>query len=95
MLVLSRKLNEKIVIDGRITVQVLRLTGSMAKLGILAPPEVMVHRQEIHDEIQQNNREAVTSGKQSTAKIPKVLAPPGRKRRLAAPNPHRCPNTNP
>ena len=86
MLVLSRKLNEMIIIDGRISVQVLRLTGTMAKLGIVAPPEVLVHRQEIHDEIQENNRQSVTHGKQTTPKIPKVLAPPDRKRRRAASN---------
>jgi carbon storage regulator len=84
MLVLSRKPNQKIIIDGRIVVQVLGVTGSMAKLGIEAPPEVLVHRQEVHNEIQKNNREAVTHGKQPTDKIPKV-APASRKRRMAPP----------
>ena len=60
MLILSRKLGESIVIDGRITVKVVRLDGDTIKLGISAPLEVPVHRQEVYDEIQKNNLEALT-----------------------------------
>ncbi len=60
MLILSRKIGESIVIDGRITVKVVRLAGDVVKLGIIAPPEVPVHRQEVYEEIQQNNAEALT-----------------------------------
>ncbi len=52
MLILSRKLNEKIIIDdGRITVQVVRLDRDSVKLGIQAPPDVPVHREEIQKAI--------------------------------------------
>ncbi len=51
MLILSRKLNESIVIDGRIIVKVLRIEKESVKLGIQAPPEVPVHREEIHEAI--------------------------------------------
>ena len=61
MLVLSRKINESIVIDGRIIVKVVRVEGEHVKLGIEAPNTVPVHRQEIYDEIQKNNREALRS----------------------------------
>jgi carbon storage regulator len=61
MLILSRKLNESIVIDGRITVKVMRVDGDIVKLGIAAPSEVPVHRQEVYDEIQRSNREALTT----------------------------------
>jgi carbon storage regulator len=60
MLILSRKLNESIVIDGRITVKVLRLDGEVIKLGIAAPAEVPVHRQEVYEEIRLNNKAAAT-----------------------------------
>ena len=60
MLILSRKPGETLVIDGRIHVKVLRVEGDVVKLGIEAPLEVSVHRQEIYDEIQKNNKDALT-----------------------------------
>jgi carbon storage regulator len=60
MLILSRKLGESIVIDGRITIKVMRLDGDVVKIGIDAPINVPVHRQEVYDEIQKNNQEALT-----------------------------------
>lgn len=62
MLILSRKTGESIVIDGRITVKVVRAEGDTVKLGIDAPAEVPVHRQEVYQEIQRTNREAAQSG---------------------------------
>ena len=44
MLVLSRKLNEEIVIDGHIRVQILEIRGGRIKLGIVAPANVNVRR---------------------------------------------------
>ncbi len=55
MLVLSRKVNENIVIDGRIIVKVVRVEGNFVKLGIQAGSDVPVHRQEIYDEIQKTS----------------------------------------
>jgi carbon storage regulator len=80
MLVLSRKPGESIVIDGQIVVKIVRLEGDMVKLGIEAPADVPVHRQEVYDEIQKNNQEAVTSG---PLKLPR-LAPEKKKPILAA-----------
>lgn len=47
MLVLSRKLNEKIMIDGGIVVTVLKIDRNQIRLGIEAPPDVRVLREEI------------------------------------------------
>jgi carbon storage regulator len=69
MLILSRKTNESIVIDGRITVKIVRVEGDVVKLGVEAPPDVPVHRQEVYDEIQRNNRQALT---QTRAVLPKL-----------------------
>ena len=55
MLILSRKLGESIVIDGKIVVRVMRVDGDVVKLGIDAPANVPVHRQEVYAEIQRNN----------------------------------------
>ena len=74
MLILSRKLNESVVIDGRITVKVVRIDGDVVKLGISAPPEVPVHRQEVYDEIQRNNREIALANAR-TAKTSVTAAP--------------------
>ena len=75
MLILSRKLNESIVIDGRITVKVVRVDGDVVKLGIAAPIDVPVHRQEIYEEIQKNNLEALTQGRAAVSALPKVPQP--------------------
>jgi carbon storage regulator len=49
MLVLSRKLNEKIVIDGGIVVTVVKIEGGQVRLGIEAPSHIKVFREEILD----------------------------------------------
>ncbi len=47
MLVLSRKLNEKIVIDGGIVVTVVKIDRNQVRLGIEAPGHIPVYREEI------------------------------------------------
>lgn len=73
MLILSRQVGENIVIDGRIVVHVTRLEGDTVKLGIEAPADVAVHRQEVYDEIQASNRAAVSRPHQS---LPRLRAAP-------------------
>lgn len=59
MLVLSRKKDEKIIIGDNITVMVIEIRGDKVRLGIDAPKEVSVHRQEVYEAIQ---REAAANG---------------------------------
>lgn len=73
MLVLTRKAGESIVIDGRITVKIVRLDGEAVKVGIEAPADVPIHREEIYLEIQRNNRAALTHGR---APVPKLRPQP-------------------
>jgi len=73
MLILSRKPGESIVIDGRIVVKIVRLDGDMVKVGIEAAKEVPIHRQEVYDEIQRNNKEALT---ESRPKLPHLTGKP-------------------
>lgn len=47
MLVLSRKLNETIIINNNIRVTVVGIRGSQVRIGIEAPPEVGIYRQEL------------------------------------------------
>ncbi|MFM7073715.1 MAG: carbon storage regulator CsrA [Planctomycetota bacterium] len=64
MLVLSRKLNEEIVIDGKIVVKVVEIRGDRVRLGIEAPPATTIHRSEVHDAIHASSHEdlGVTRG---------------------------------
>jgi len=50
MLVLSRKLNERIVVGGSVVVTVVRISGDKVRLGIEAPDDVRVIRDEIADQ---------------------------------------------
>ncbi len=52
MLVLSRKLNEQIVIAENIVITVVEIRGDKVRLGIEAPKNVPVHRQEVYEAIQ-------------------------------------------
>jgi carbon storage regulator len=54
MLVLSRKKNESIVIGDDVVVTVVEVRGDKVKLGIEAPKEVTVHREEVYNAIQRN-----------------------------------------
>jgi carbon storage regulator len=74
MLILSRKLGESIVIDGRIHVTVMRVDGEVVKLGIAAPSEVPVHRKEVYEEIQRSNQQALTRPSVPLPKLPKLAA---------------------
>ena len=56
------------MIDGRIRVTVVRIDGEAVKIGIEAPASVPVHRQEIYEEIQRNNEQAVVK---ETVSLPK------------------------
>ena len=51
MLVLSRKKQEQIVIDGDILVTVVDIRGDKVRLGVDAPKDVPVHRKEVHTAI--------------------------------------------
>ena len=75
MLVLSRKPGEIVVIDGRIFLQVLRVEGEVVKLGIMAPATVPVHRQEVYEEIQRNNQQALTKQSPLLPKLGKLAKP--------------------
>jgi carbon storage regulator len=56
VLVLTRRVGEKLVIGNEIVVEVLSVSGDGVRLGIVAPRETSVHRFEVFDEIQAANR---------------------------------------
>ena len=58
MLVLTRKVNQSIVIGTDIEVVVLEVRGEQVRLGIKAPRSVAVHRQEVYEQIKEENQAA-------------------------------------
>jgi carbon storage regulator len=51
MLVLSRKLGERILIGDKISVTVVRITGNAVRIGVEAPPDLTVIREELKTEL--------------------------------------------
>lgn len=58
MLVLSRQRDESIIIGDNIILTVVDIRGDKVRLGIDAPKEIPVHRQEVYEAIQRENRRA-------------------------------------
>jgi carbon storage regulator len=70
MLVLSRRLNESIVIGNDIVITVLEIRGDQIRLGIDAPRSVSVHRQEIYAELARANRDAAGAQSDDVQRLP-------------------------
>ena len=62
MLLLTRKLGENIRIGDDVKITIVEVKGNHVKLGIDAPPSVKVHREEIYERIQQENRRNQAQG---------------------------------
>jgi len=73
MLILSRKVEESIVIGDTITVRILGVQDGQVKIGIEAPKEVKVYRSELYDQIQQENIEASKVRKASITQAATLL----------------------
>ncbi|NHM28179.1 carbon storage regulator CsrA [Desulfofundulus sp. TPOSR] len=61
MLVLTRKKGQSLVIGRDIRVVVVEVSGDFVRLGIEAPPEVAVFREEIYRDVQEENRTALVT----------------------------------
>ena len=58
MLILTRKCGESIAIGNDIRVSILEIHGSSVRVGIQAPKNIAVHREEIYSRVQEQNRKA-------------------------------------
>jgi len=61
MLILTRKIDESIIIADHITVTVLEISGERVKIGIDAPRDVVILRQELQEQVRQENIEAAAA----------------------------------
>ncbi len=75
MLVLTRKLGESITIDDDIKIVVVQIKGRQVRLGIEAPRDTKIHREEVYAAIQEQNKAASESQPDQVKKVAKLLRP--------------------
>jgi carbon storage regulator len=75
MLVLSRHRDESIIIGDDIVITVVDIRGDKVRLGIAAPIEISVHRQEVYEAIQRENRQASRLEPQDARQIDRLNQP--------------------
>ena len=73
MLVLTRKLGESIAIDDHIKIMVVQIKGKQVRLGIQAPKETKIHRQEVYEAIQTSNKEAAEVSPKSVSQVAEMI----------------------
>jgi carbon storage regulator len=71
MLVLSRQRDESIIIGDNIIITIVDIRGDKVRLGIEAPTEIPVHRQEVYEAIQRENAKAQEDGRPPRRPAPK------------------------
>lgn len=76
VLVLSRSEGESVMIGSDIVVTVLEVRGDVVRIGIAAPRDVKVHREEIFRALEEANREAAGSDASAAAELSKALKSP-------------------
>lgn len=76
MLVLTRKVNESIMIGDSIEVVVVEVHGEQVRIGIKAPREVAVHRREVYEAIQKENIEAAKQKVETLSKAAELFKKP-------------------
>ena len=76
MLVLSRQRDETIMIGNDIEITIVDIRGDKVRLGITAPATVPVHRKEVYDAIQRENREASRVKMEDLGSLPKNVGRP-------------------
>lgn len=80
MLVLTRSCDEEIRIGDDVIVRVLDVKGDRVRIGIEAPSEIPVHRQEVYEEIERANRESVRVETDGLAAAQKLMETQSRSR---------------
>ncbi|GIM92344.1 carbon storage regulator CsrA [Paractinoplanes toevensis] len=76
MLVLTRRAGESVMIGNDVIITVLEARGDVIRLGIQAPRDIQVHREEVFRELQAANREAASPTDDAVRAITKMLQSP-------------------
>jgi carbon storage regulator len=76
MLVLTRRAGESVMIGDNVVITVLEARGDVIRLGIQAPRDVQVHREEVWRELQTVNREAASPTEDAVRAVTQMLSPP-------------------
>ena len=75
MLVLTRKLGESIAIDDHIKIRVVQIKGKQVRIGIEAPKDTKIHREEVYMAIQEQNQQSAQVSSEKTRSLSKLLKP--------------------
>lgn len=75
MLVLTRKLGESITIDDNIKIRIEKIRGKQVRLGIEAPKETRIYREEVYQAIKQQNQDASLARPDTTRSVASLLKP--------------------
>lgn len=73
MLVLTRKLGESITIDDNIKIRIEKIRGKQVRLGIEAPRETRIYREEVYQAIKDQNTQSSRVDRSSTQAVAKLL----------------------
>lgn len=75
MLVLTRRSGESVMIGDEVVITVLEVRGDVVRLGIRAPRDIQVHREEVYRELQAANREAASPSDSAVRALAQMLRP--------------------
>ena len=72
MLVLSRRTNQSVIISHDVVVTVLEVRGDVVRLGISAPRDVSVHREEVFEELKKSNQAAASPAQDALRQLSEI-----------------------
>jgi carbon storage regulator len=75
MLVLTRRSGESVMIGDDVAITVLEVRGDVIRLGIRAPRDIQVHREEVYRELQASNHEAASPTDDAVLALARLLRP--------------------
>ncbi|WP_442907804.1 carbon storage regulator CsrA [Kineococcus sp. G2] len=73
MLVLTRKAGESVVIGDEVVVRVLEVRGDVVRVGIEAPRDVQVHRQEVYEAVREANVAAAAASEEAVSALQNLV----------------------